>query len=97
MPRYKVDAPGFYDGKFYNPEGKRQFLDVDLPFTDKNPIPSWISKIPEESADVKKKREAYEKSEKAADKAKAKQDKKDIKEASFMGEGEEVSKTIETI
>ena len=55
MPRYKVNAPGFYEGKFYDPEGKRKVLDIDKPFTKKNKIPSWLSEMPKESATLKEK------------------------------------------
>ena len=38
MPTYKVKARGFFDGKLYDPEGKRQTLTTDKPFTQKNKI-----------------------------------------------------------
>ncbi|MCK4518436.1 hypothetical protein KAT92_06670 [Candidatus Babeliales bacterium] len=96
MPRYKVIAPGFYDGKLYNPEGKRRVLNTDKPFTKKNPMPSWLADTPKESEAVRKKREAQETSQAEADSAKAEQDKEDIADASFLGDGETGS-SVETI
>ena len=63
MPTYKVIAPGFYDDKYYHPEGKRQVLTTDKPFTKKNKMPSWVTKMPKESAALKKKRETLEKAQ----------------------------------
>lgn len=99
MPQYKVNAPGFYDSKLYDPEGKRPVLYVDKPFTKKNPMPSWVSEMPKESAGLKKKREALEKAQVNLDAEKAEQDKEDIADASFMGEGEKVTpdNNVETI
>jgi len=97
MPSYKVIAPGFYDSKLYDPEGKRKVLTVDKPFNKKNK-PSWVGDMPKESAAVKKKREAQEASQQAAAADKAEQDGKDIAEASFLGEGESAAdNVIETI
>ena len=91
MPRYKVDAPGFYEGRLYDPNGKRKFLNVDKPFTKKNKKPSWVSDMPQESEVVRLKREAQEASQLAADAEKAEQDEKDINEASFLGDGEKAA------
>jgi len=67
MPTYKVTAPGFHGDKYYHPEGKRQVLTTSKPFTkgakSKNPMPSWLSDMPKESAALKKKREALEKAQ----------------------------------
>ena len=66
MPTYKVIAPGFHGDKYYHPEGKRQVLTTDIPFTGKkgkNPMPSWVTDMPKESAVLKKKREALEKAQ----------------------------------
>lgn len=44
MPSYKVIAKGF-DGKTYDPEGKRNVLHRDEPFPKKNgveQVPSWL-------------------------------------------------------
>ena len=87
MPQYKVTAPGFHDGKYYHPEGKRRVLTTDKPYKKKE-MPSWLTDMPKESAAVKVKREAQEASQTAADAEKAEQDEKDIDKASFMGEGE---------
>lgn len=66
MPQYKVIAPGFYKGEMYNPTGKRRVLTTDKPFSQKNPMPSWVIAMPDEDAAVKAKREAQEASRKAA-------------------------------
>ncbi len=91
MPQYKVIAPGFYDGRLYDPQGKRKTLSIDLPFNKKNPMPTWLTKIPEESKALKEKREALEKSQKEADDQKALDDKNDIANASTEGDGSETS------
>ena len=96
MPRYKVIAPGFANGMLYKPNGKRSVLHTDKPFTKKNPMPSWLTDMPKESEAVRKKREAQEKSQAEADGDKSEQDKKDIQDASFLGEGEAGSK-VETL
>ncbi len=95
MPRYKVVTKGFFGGKLYDPEGKRPFLDVDKPFA-KGKKPSWVSAVLKESAAVKAKREAQEKSQAAADATKNEDDQTDIKDASFLGEGESAS-VVETV
>jgi hypothetical protein len=66
MPKYKVISPGFYEGKYYHPEGKRPVLHTDKPFTKKNPMPAWLTAIPDEDAAVKAKRKSQEASVKAA-------------------------------
>ncbi len=102
MPRYKVIAPGFADGKMYKPDGKRSVYETAKPFTKKNPIPSWLAEMPKESEAVRKKREAQEASQAAVDTEKSEQDQKDIKEASFLGDGEssssdEAGSSVETL
>jgi len=88
MPRYKVLSPGFYDGRLYDPEGKRPVLYTDKPFTKANPMPSWLGNMPEESATAKKARIAAEKKQATADAKKTEQDEQDIKNHMTMGEGE---------
>ena len=44
MPQYKVKSVGFYEGKLYDPEGKRKVLNTDKPFP-KGKIPSWVEPI----------------------------------------------------
>lgn len=47
MPSYKVIAKGF-DGRMYDPEGKRNVLHRDEPFPKKNgveQVPSWLEPI----------------------------------------------------
>jgi len=96
MPRYKVISPGFIDGRMYSPDGKRDVYDTAKPFTKKNPMPSWLTEMPKESEAVRKKREAQEASQTAADGDKSEQDDKDITDASFLGDGEAGS-SVETI
>jgi len=95
MPTYKVIAPGFYDGKLYDPEGKRKTLTTDKPFTKKkgkNPLPSWLTEMPKESEAVRKKREAQKSSQKDADEQSTEEQvalastEGDAQEASFIGE-----------
>ena len=92
MPSYKVKEKGFFDGRLYDPEGKRTELHVD---EELKPVPKWLGPIQSETpAQAKKRKTAEAKANKAAaDKAAA--DKKDITEASFMGDGE--SSNIETL
>jgi len=96
MPQYKVIKNGFFNGELYSPEGKRSVLSTAKPFTKKNPMPSWLSEMPKESAGAKAKREKYAESQKAADKESAEQQKKDIENASFLGEGES-GNAVETL
>lgn len=96
MPRYKVIAPGFANGKMYKPNGKRSVLNTDKPFNKKNPMPSWLAEMPKESAAVRKKREAAEASQNETDTEKSESDAKDVADASFLGDGESGS-SVETI
>lgn len=95
MPQYKVVAPGFFGGKMYDPNGKRNVLFVDKPFK-KGKLPSWLAEMPKESAAVKKKREEQEASQAAAAAEKAAQDEQDIENASFLGDGE-LGSNVETL
>lgn len=100
MPRYKVKAPGFWDGKMYSPTGKRQIVHTDKPFpkskkTKEEDVPAWLELMPEESPAQRKKREEAEAAAKKAAEDKAQDDRKDIENASFLGEGE--SANIETL
>ena len=92
MPRYQVIAPGFFGGKYYNPEGKRRTLTTSKPFPKKE-LPSWLAPMPKESEAVRKKREAQEASQVATDDEKAKQDQQDINDVSFLGDGETAGNT----
>lgn len=94
MPSYKVITKGFLEGVMYDPDGKRRMVHRDKPF-DKKKMPSWLKPIKSETAGEKKKREAVEKKTANADADKARQDKTDIDNASFMGDGE--SDAIETL
>ena len=91
MPQYKVIEKGFFDGKLYDPQGKRSVLSTDKPFTKKNPMPSWLTDMPKESPVLKAKREAYEKAQADLEKAKAKADEEELKAASTEGAGGETS------
>jgi hypothetical protein len=99
MPRYKVIAPGFFNGKTYNPNGKRRVLHTDKPFpkstkgvkkgeTAQEMVPSWLKRLPDESLADEQKRKDAEAAAALAAKEKAENDRKDIGDASFMGEGE---------
>jgi len=90
MPTYKVISRGFFDGRMYDPEGKRSILHTDKPFSKKE-IPSWLTPIPKESDAVKAKRKSQEVSQASADVEKSKQDKMDIANASTVGDGAESS------
>lgn len=83
MPSYKVLKDGFFHGRLYTPDGKRNVLHTDEPFP-KGKLPKWLEAIPEETAAEKKKRLAAEKKASAAEKKKAEDDKKDIESASFL-------------
>ncbi len=90
MPSYKVRSRGFFNGKLYDPEGKRPILFTDKPFSKKS-MPSWLTSMPKESAAVKAKREAQEVSQAEADTEKAEQDQNDIAHASTEGDAAETS------
>lgn len=87
MPTYLVISPGFFDGKYYSPDGKRKTLTTPTPFPKKE-MPSWLGPLPKETKAVREKREEQERSQLEADKKKAESDAADIKDASFLGEGE---------
>ena len=80
MPRYQVVKPGFYDGKLYDPEGKRKTLTTDKAF---KKCPSWLKPIQGETAAQKKKREADEAKQAKADAEKQAEDKKDLDAVTF--------------
>lgn len=96
MPSYKVIAPGYFNGHIYDPKGKRPVLHTDTPFKKKE-MPSWLAEMPEESAAVRKKREAQEASAAAAAAEQVEQGQKDIQDASFMGDGEHAGAKVETL
>lgn len=100
MPSYKVLKQGFFNGRLYDPEGKRPVLHTDKPFPkkgNKEQVPTWLEPMKTETAAQKKKREAAEK--KAADAAaqKTEDDQKEIADASFMGDGEQSGSNVETL
>ena len=88
MPKYKVKEKGFFDGKLYDPEGKRRHVYVNKPF---KKCPSWLEPMKAETAAEKKKREAAEKRQQKIDAEKAEIDKAEIEGASFLGS------TVETL
>ena len=67
MPSYRVKEKGFFDGKMFDPEGKRPILTVDKPFTKKN-MPSWVEPIKETAAQSKARQAAEKKATAAAKK-----------------------------
>lgn len=101
MPSYKVKSKGFFDGKIYDPDGKRTMLHTEKPFPKKNnkeQVPSWLEAIKSETPAQAKARKAAETKAANAAKKKAEDDKKDIADASFLGEGESTqTNTVETL
>ena len=100
MPSYKVLKPGFYNGRLYDPEGKRPILHTNKPFPSKKKkeqVPSWLEYMETETDEQRNEREAaeLEAAEKVNEKVAA--DQKEIKEASFLGEGKQSTKTVETL
>lgn len=92
MARYKVIKPGFYNGQLYEPNGRRPYLEVEVPFDDdKNPKPSWVEEIPPESVEVRKARMEAEEAQRKLDEAKAAEDRAEIAAASTEGGGVEAS------
>lgn len=93
MPRYKVKEKGFYEGKLYDPNGKRPFVHTDKPI---KKVPLWLEAVKAETTVERKKRIAAEKKQSVTDKKKAASDRKAIDELNFMGTGEK-SNTVETL
>ncbi|QGT52260.1 hypothetical protein [Vibrio phage MZH0603] len=92
MPSYKVKQMGFFDGRLYDPNGKRPVLHTDKEL---KPVPKWLEPIKSETPAQAKKRKAAESKAAKAAAEKAEADKQDIAEASFMGDGE--SSNVETL
>lgn len=89
MPRYKVIARGFANGRLYDPHGKRTVLHRDTKFPmdgKKELVPSWLEPMAADAPRTSKARPT----KKAVEQAK-----KDIDAASFMGAGE--SGAVETL
>lgn len=101
MPSYKVISRGFHGGLLYDPEGKRRVLHTEKPFLSKDKkekVPAWLEAIKAETPAQASARKGAETKAANAAKKKAENDKKDINEASFMGEGEvATSTTVETL
>lgn len=87
MPQYKVIAPGFHKGQLYKPNSKRDVLRRDKPYTKKDPMPSWLAEMPQETEAARKKREKKEKAAEKKAAAKKKQDEKEIAAAASLGSG----------
>lgn len=99
MPSYQVLKTGFFNGRLYDPEGKRKILYTEKPFPkkgNKEQIPSWLKLMKSENAAQKKNREASETAAKKDAAKKAEDDRQEIADASFMGEGEK-SHSVETL
>ena len=99
MPSYKVKSKGFFDGKLYDPEGKRTVLHTEKPFPNRpkskvEDVPSWLEAIKSETPAQASVRKGAETKAANAAKKKAEADKKDIAEASFLGE---TANTVETL
>jgi len=102
MPSYKVKSKGFFDGKMYDPEGKRRVLHTEKPFPSKDKkeqVPAWLEAIKGETPAQASARKGAE--TKAANKAakEHKEQQKEIADASFLGEGESVNtdSNVETL
>ena len=102
MPSYKVISKGFHGGRMYDPDGKRKMLHTDNAFPLKNKVeqvPSWLEAVKGETpAQAKARKGAETKAANAAAK-KAKDDRQEIADASFLGEGESVNagSNVETL
>jgi len=103
MPKYKVVKSGFYSGRLYEPNGKRPVLHTDKPFPEKTvgkkkveQVPSWLERLADETPAQAKKRVAAEKKTKASDSAKAKSDKKEIENTSFLA-GDSKGSNVEVL
>ena len=77
MPRYTAKEPGFFEGSLYAPNSKRPVVVTSKPL---KPVPTWLERIPDETAAQAKARLKKEK----AETKKAAEDKKDIEAVSFI-------------
>jgi len=96
MRKYEVLRKGFYDGKAYDPDGKRRVLYTEGPFPMKNKkeqVPSWLKAAVAETPAQAKARKSAEGRSTAAAKKKADDDQKEIAGASFLG----APSTVETL
>lgn len=80
MPAYKVKEKGFYEGRLYDPNGKRPVLTRDKAF---NKCPAWLEPIKGESASEAKARQAKQAEASKTEKAKAEADKKAVDQVTF--------------
>lgn len=65
MPSYKVIKPGFFDGRLYDPNGKRRVLHTDkqFPVTGRKKVeqvPNWLQRVDDESTEDRRGRESKE-------------------------------------
>lgn len=88
MPSYKVIRLGFFDGRLYDPEGKRTVLHVEKELS---PVPSWLVLVDEPKSAKKNEKNNLKQALK-----RAKRDKRSIEESFLIGEGERAS-TVETL
>jgi hypothetical protein len=88
MPSYRVIRLGFFDGRLYDPEGKRTLLHVEKELTQ---VPSWLVLVDEAKSSKKDEKNNLKQAVKRATR-----DKKKIDESFLMGEGERAS-TVETL
>jgi hypothetical protein len=99
VPRYKVLRQGFYGGRRYSPDGPRDVLYAEKPFSKKGgkeQVPRWLERLPDETAKAQRAREAAEARRKAAADTKQAEDQTDIatmQEPNFGGS----AGTVETL
>lgn len=91
MPSYRVKTPGFYDGTYYDPAGKRPVLNVDTAF---KKCPSWLEPIKGETPQQKAARTKAENKAKEEAEEKSKEDKKAVDSVTFVTSAEATTKTL---
>lgn len=87
MPQYRVDKAGFYNGVLFSPKNpKRNVVHTEKPFPSvkgKEQVPSWLTRIEEETAAQAKARRKKEKDAADAAAKKAESDSADIAAVTF--------------
>lgn len=91
MPSYKVLERGFYDGKLYDPNGKRKVLTTSAKI---KKVPSWLEPIKGETGAEAKARQAEESKKAEEAKKKAEEDLKEIESATFIGASSKATETL---
>jgi len=96
MPLYQVLERGFMNGQLYDPKGKRRTLSSPQPL---KPVPSWLKPMEEkkETAAEKKERLAAEAAQAQAAADKAKEDKIDKDELTFINPDAKPASTVTTL